>query len=294
VNVNIAATSEENYRKLKEAGIGTYQLFQETYHAGTYAKLHNGPKADYERQINAHERAFRAGIDDLGMGVLFGLYDYRFEVLALLSHAKYMDEKFGVGPHTISVPRFRPAETVSYAPEYPVSDSDFLKLIAVLRLSVPYTGMIISTRETPEMRAKAFEIGISQTSAASATSPGGYGKKGAVAQFELADHRPVDEVVRDLCGRGFFPSFCTACYRSGRTGERFMKLAKAGRINELCTPNALLTFKEYLLDYAGKETKEIGNKLINENSGAIKKKGWKDEFKRRIKRLEKGERDLYF
>jgi len=293
VNVNIAATTVEDYRKLKEIGIGTYQLFQETYHRETYEKLHKGPKADYQRQFTAYERAFKAGIDDYGIGVLFGLYDYRFEVLSLLAHAKYLDEKCRVGPHTISVPRFKPAPSVDYSPESPVSDSDFLKLIAVIRLSVPYTGMIISTREPSEIRAKAFEIGISQTSAASKTSPGGYSTK-ENKQFELSDQRPVDEVLQSMCKQGMLPSFCTACYRSKRTGETFMKLAKTGNIHFLCHPNALLTFKEFLMDYASPEMKELGERTIGRELERVEDAQRREETRRRLKRIEEGERDLFF
>ncbi len=295
VNVNIAATSADDYRKLKSAGIGTYQLFQETYHRETYQRLHHGPKADYVRQITAMDRAFEAGIDDVGIGVLFGLYDYRFEVLALLSHAAYLDKKFGVGPHTISVPRFNPAPSVDYAPAHPVSDRDFLKLIAVLRLSVPYTGMIISTRERPEIRAKAFSIGISQASAASCTSPGGYSNKfSSQKQFSLHDERSVDEILQDVAKRGLLPSFCTACYRSKRTGEAFMRLAKTGNIHYLCHPNAILTFKEFLLDYASPEMKETGNRLLAMEVENIADEERRKETKRRLERIECGERDLYF
>jgi 2-iminoacetate synthase len=293
VNVNIAATTTENYRKLKEAGIGTYQLFQETYHPETYESVHHGPKADYFRQITAHERAFEAGIDDYGIGVLFGLYDYRFEVLSLLSHAKYMEETYGVGPHTISVPRFRPASSVAYRPKHLVSDDDFLKLIAVIRLSVPYTGMIISTRETPEIRAKAFEIGISQTSAASRTSVGGYKEKES-GQFEISDHRTVDEVVQGIIKHGLLPSFCTACYRSKRTGDRFMELAKTSNINHLCRPNAILTFKEYLEDYSSEKTRKLGEQLIKRELGKIENQDRRRETQDRLKRIENGERDLFF
>lgn len=294
VNVNIAATSVADYKKLKQAGIGTYQLFQETYHRETYQKLHNGPKADYFRQLYAMDRAFEAGLDDLGIGVLYGLYDYKFEVLALVSHAQYLDKKYGVGPHTISVPRFRPAETVTYKPGHQVSDKDFLKIIAVLRLAVPYTGMIISTRETPEIRRKAFQIGISQTSAASKTSPGGYSKEEEASQFNLYDHRSLDEVVYDICQLGYLPSFCTACYRSKRTGERFMELAKIGEIQYLCQPNALQTFKEYLMDYASETTRKVGEELIKEEVGKIENKEVKNSLKKRLAKVEAGERDLYF
>ncbi|MFQ6002336.1 MAG: [FeFe] hydrogenase H-cluster radical SAM maturase HydG, partial [Candidatus Zixiibacteriota bacterium] len=249
INVNIAATTKEDYRKLKEAGIGTYQLFQETYHEPTYKRVHCGPKADYLRQMTAHCRAFEGGIDDVGLGVLFGLYDWRFEVLGLVAHAQYLDKIYGVGPHTISVPRFQPAPTVCYKPEYMVSDQDFLKLIAILRLAVPYTGMIISTRERPEIRRTAFKIGISQTSAGSVTTTGGYGRESGQPQFTLHDRRPLSEVIGDVMEDKLLPSFCTACYRKRRTGKRFMELAKPGEINNLCRPNAILTFAEYLFDY---------------------------------------------
>ena len=293
VNVNIASTTTENYRKLKKAGIGTYQLFQETYHRETYERLHKGPKADYNRQITAHERAFKAGIDDYGMGVLFGLYDYRFEVLSLLAHAKYMEEKHGVGPHTISVPRFRPAPSVVFCPEYPVSDSDFLKLIAVIRLSLPYAGMIISTREGPEIRKKAFEIGISQTSAASKTSPGGY-SSGCAGQFEISDERTLEEVLHGMCGQGMLPSFCTACYRSKRTGKAFMKLAKTGNIHHLCRPNAILTFKEFLIDYANPKLRKEGERIIGKEIEKIEDNDRKLETQNRLRSIEKGQRDLFF
>ncbi|MBI5071608.1 [FeFe] hydrogenase H-cluster radical SAM maturase HydG [Candidatus Falkowbacteria bacterium] len=297
VNVNIAATSVENYKKLKEAGIGTYQLFQETYHRPTYEKLHCGPKADYDRQITAMDHAFAGGIDDLGIGVLFGLYDWRFEVLSLAAHADYMEKTFGVGPHTISVPRFRPAPTVDFKSEHEVSDNDFLKLIAILRLAVPYTGMIMSTRESPEIRRQAFEIGISQTSAGSRTTPGGYNeknKKEELAQFNLSDHRTLDEIVRDICKLGYLPSFCTACYRSGRTGDDFMKYAKAGTIQNFCQPNAISTFKEYLLDYATPETREVGEEVIKREIKKIKDARVRQKLEEKLSLIEKGKRDLYF
>jgi 2-iminoacetate synthase len=295
VNVNIAATTVENYRKLKAAGIGTYQLFQETYHRETYTKMHNGPKADYERQLFAHDRAFEAGIDDIGIGVLFGLYDWRFEVLALVSHAQYLDKKFGVGPHTISVPRWQPADSVNWekAP-YSVSEDKLLKIIAILRMAVPYTGMIISTRERPEIRAKAFEIGISQTSAASRTSPGGYGMEGKLSQFSLSDHRTVDEVLEGILKQELLPSFCTACYRLGRTGQNFMNLAKPGNIQNFCRPNAILTFKEYLEDYASEKVRKLGLKIIDQYLEKIPKSSIMKETKKRLHRIEQGERDIYF
>jgi 2-iminoacetate synthase len=295
VNVNIAATTVENYAKLKQAGIGTYQLFQETYHRKTYAKMHCGPKANYKRQLFAHDRAFKGGIDDFGLGVLFGLYNYKFEVLALVSHAQYLDQKYGVGPHTFSVPRWQPAETVDWiVPPYPVSEEDLLKIIAILRIAVPYTGMIISTRERPEIRAKAFEIGISQTSAASRTSPGGYGKKEELAQFSLSDHRSVDEVIESILKQSLLPSFCTACYRLGRTGQIFMSLAKPGDIQAFCRPNAILTFKEYLEDYASPQVKKLGLKVISECLERISDPEIRKETKRRLRRIEAGERDLFF
>ncbi len=298
VNVNIAATTTEDYRKLKAVGIGTYQLFQETYHKKTYQKLHQkGPKADFNRQITAMFRAFEAGLDDLGIGVLFGLYDYRFEVLALIQYAKFMDQVLGVGPHTISVPRLQPAHTVDLDSKYKVSDLDFLKIIAILRLAVPYTGMIISTRETPQIRRKAFDIGISQASAASKTQPGGYKKTQNAEdknQFHLNDLRNLDEVVQDICQADYLPSFCTACYRSKRTGDAFMKLAKSGEIHNLCHPNAILTFKEYLLDYASLETKKVGEKAILKQIQFIKNRTIQEKLKKRLEELEKGKRDLYF
>ncbi len=300
VNVNIAATTVDHYRRLKAAKIGTYQLFQETYHRATYEAIHEGPKRDYERQVLALDRAQEAGIDDVGLGVLFGLYDYKFEVLALLFHARHLEERFGVGPHTISVPRFRPALGVDFPLSHPVSDEEFKKIIAVLRLSVPYTGMIISTRESREMRAEAFSLGISQTSAGSRTSPGGYGSQeeggeGEVsAQFEIADHRSPDEVIRSICELGYLPSFCTACYRRGRTGKEFMDIAKPGEIQHLCGPNALLTFKEYLLDYATPETREVGEETLAKHLGEVTNPGLKEKTQERIQELERGKRDLYF
>jgi 2-iminoacetate synthase len=294
VNVNIAATSTKNYRKLKAAGIGTYQLFQETYHKKTYKKLHHGPKADYKRQLFAHDRAMKAGIDDVGLGVLFGLFDYKFDTLALVSHSQYLDRKYNVGPHTISVPRFQPASTVDMDLPYKVSEDQLLKIISILRMAIPYTGMIITTRERPEIRAKAFQIGISQTSAASRTDPGGYGKKNALQQFSLQDHRNVDEVLKSVLQQELIPSFCTACYRLGRTGETIMKLLKTSKIHNLCRPNAILTFKEYLEDYASKEVKELGLKIINKYLKQIPDCNIQKETQSRLKKIEKGERDLYF
>lgn len=297
VNVNIAATTVEDYRKLKECGIGTYQLFQETYHRETYDKLHRGPKSDYERQLFAHDRAFEAGIDDVGIGVLFGLYDWKFEVLALVAHAQYLEDKLGVGPHTISVPRFQPAETVNLETGYSVSEDELLKIIAILRMAVPYTGMIISSRERAEIRAKAFEIGISQTSAGSKTSPGGYSQKEKekeTTQFHIQDHRSIEEMVESVLRQGLMPSFCTACYRQGRTGASFMDLAKPGEIHNFCRPNAILTFKEYLIDYATPEVKALGEQVIEKYMQEIPDKNIARLTDIRLKRIEEGERDIYF
>ena len=296
VNVNIAATTVEDYRRLKAAGIGTYQLFQETYHRPTYALMHpTGLKRDYDWHLSAMNRAMEGGIDDVGIGVLFGLYDYRFEVLALLQHASYLDRKFGVGPHTISVPRWRPAEGVDFVPPHAVSDQDFKKLVAILRLAVPYTGLILSTRESAAMRDELLSLGVSQMSAASATSPGGYRRAAShTEQFHTADHRSVDQVVREICEQGYLPSFCTACYRRGRTGETFMKLAKPGDIHELCAPNAILTFKEYLEDYASPAAREAGEKAIREHLKTVEQPAMVQATEERLRKIEGGERDLYF
>lgn len=298
INVNIAATTVDDYKRLKAAGIGTYQLFQETYHRDTYEKIHNGPKADYDRQLTAHIRAFEAGLDDLGLGALFGLYDWRFEVLALVSHAIYMDGEFGVGPHTFSVPRFRPAPTVAYAPQYLVPDSDFLKIIAILRAAVPYTGMIISTREKPEIRKEAFRIGISQASACSVTSVGGYGKDSGDGQFKIYDERPLIEIIEGVLDDKLLPSFCTACYRSGRTGKAFMDLAKPGDIHNLCRPNALLTFAEYLEDFVKNNgdtpVYRKGYEVIGFYLNKIENKAARDRTAEKLNKIKEGRRDVYF
>lgn len=295
LNVNIAATTVENYRMLKQAKIGTYQLFQETYHRPTYEKLHHGPKADYDRQITAHERAFEAGIDDLGIGVLLGLYDWRFEVMSLVAHAQELDSKFKVGPHTISIPRFCPAPTVTYKPGHLVSDKDFLKIIAILRLAVPYTGMILSTREKPELREIAFKIGISQASASSITSVGGYGKeRGRQSQFTIYDERPLNEVIDRVLDDKLLPSFCTACYRMGRTGGHFMELSKPGKIRKFCRPNGLLTFAEYLEDFAKNGEYEKGYDVINFYLKKIENENTRKLTQERLRKIKQGERDLYF
>jgi 2-iminoacetate synthase len=269
VNVNLAPQNVERFKQLKDAGIGTFQLFQETYHRPTYAAVHlKGKKRDYDWRATAFDRAMQAGIDDVGMGVLFGLYDWRFEVLAMMQHIRHLEETFGVGPHTLSFPRMEPAlgSDIASRPPHAVSDADFIKMIAIMRLAVPYTGMIMSTREGADVRRKTFEVGISQISAGSRTDPGGY-KDGEGdpngSQFQLGDHRSVEEVVSDVVSLGYTPSFCTACYRLGRTGQDFMDLAKPGEIKYHCQPNALSTFLEYLCDYAGPDAKRAGEKLIS-------------------------------
>jgi 2-iminoacetate synthase len=269
VNVNIAPLDVDEFRELKAAKIGTYQLFQETYHRPTYEKVHvKGKKRDFDWRIGAIDRAMEAGIDDVGVGVLFGLYEWRFEVMALMQHIAHLERKFGVGCHTISVPRMEPAmgSDLASSPPHPVSDIDFKKIIAVFRLAVPYTGMILSTRENPDIRRAALAMGISQISAGSRTNPGGYLKEERDdGQFSLGDHRPLDEVIRDVASLGYVPSFCTACYRLGRTGEDFMDLAKPGEIKLHCEPNAFSTFTEYLQDYGSPETRAVGEKLIEDS-----------------------------
>jgi 2-iminoacetate synthase len=267
VNVNVAPLSVDQFRALKAAGIGTYQLFQETYHRPTYAAVHvAGRKADFAWRANAIDRAMEAGIDDVGIGPLLGLADWRYDILAMMSHIAHLEERFGVGCHTISVPRMEPAfgSEMSEHPPHLVSDDDFRKIVAVLRLAVPYTGIIMSTRESPLMRRECFSLGVSQVSGGSRTNPGGYtaGEGEQSEQFRMGDHRSLDEVVRDIAQVGFTPSFCTACYRMGRTGRDFMDLAKPGLIREMCGPNALSTFVEYLEDYASPETRAAGEVAI--------------------------------
>jgi len=302
INVNIAATTVEDYRKLKAAGIGTYVLFQETYHHETYRQVHRkGPKSDYLWHLTAMDRAMEAGIDDVGLGVLFGLYDYRFEAMGLIMHARHLETAFGVGPHTISFPRLRPAEGVSlHNYPYLVDDRTFRKIIAVLRLAVPYTGMILSTRERPGFRDELLELGISQISSGSCTGVGGYsleaqGKKSIdTAQFAIEDTRTPQEMLYSLCQSGYIPSYCTACYRSGRTGDRFMALAKTGQIGNVCQPNAILTFKEFLEDYANPELKAMGEKTIAEHLNMIENPEIRRKTVERLQAIEQGQRDLYF
>ncbi|MBR6755349.1 MAG: [Peptococcaceae bacterium] len=300
VNVNIAATTVENYRKLKEAGIGTYILFQETYHKENYEQLHPfGPKHDYAYHTEAMDRAMEGGIDDVGCGVLFGLNLYRYDFVGLLMHAEHLEATFGVGPHTISVPRICPADDID--PENfsnAIDDDTFAKIVAVLRIAVPYTGMIISTRESPKTRARVLELGISQISGGSRTSVGGYAEpepeEENSAQFDISDTRSLDEVVGWLLDLGHIPSFCTACYREGRTGDRFMRLAKTGQISNCCQPNALMTLKEYLMDYASPETKAKGEKVIQEQLANIGKDSARDICSKNLALIEQGQRDFRF
>ncbi|MHC4772340.1 MAG: [FeFe] hydrogenase H-cluster radical SAM maturase HydG [Planctomycetota bacterium] len=298
VNINVAPLDVDEFRQLKAAEIGTYQLFQETYHRPTYKKVHvSGQKADYDWRVTAMDRAMEAGIDDLGIGVLFGLCDWRFELLALMQHIRHLESKFGVGPHTISVPRLEPAggsDMASHPPQ-PVNDTDFRKIVAILRLAVPYTGIIMSTRETPKMRRETFALGVSQISAGSRTNPGGYAEGEDIAdeaQFSLGDHRSLDEVIADVANLGYIPSFCTGCYRLGRTGQDFMDLAKPGLIKQHCDPNALSTFMEYLLDYGSQQTVSVGETLI---AGTLEKM---DELTRRrseemLAKVRDGRRDVF-
>lgn len=300
VNVNIAATTVENYRKLKEAGIGTYILFQETYHKESYEQLHpTGPKHDYAYHTEAHDRAMQGGIDDVGFGVLFGLDKYRYEFAGLLMHAEHMEAVFGVGPHTISVPRLCPADDIN--PEdfnNGISEDIFAKIVACIRVAVPYTGMIISTRESPKARERVLELGVSQISGGSRTSVGGYAEEEpeqeSSAQFDLSDHRSLDEVVRWLMELGHVPSFCTACYREGRTGDRFMTLCKSGQIHNCCLPNALMTLKEYLEDYASPETRAIGEKTIAREMNSIPREKTRQIVAERLEKIAAGERDFRF
>ncbi len=300
VNVNIAATTVENYRKLKEAGIGTYILFQETYHKEGYEQLHpTGPKSDYAYHTEAHDRAMGGGIDDVGLGVLFGLERYRYEFAGLLMHAEHLEAVHGVGPHTISVPRVCPADDIDPgAFDNGISDEIFEKIVACIRVAVPYTGMIISTRESQKVRERVLDLGISQISGGSRTSVGGYVEKepdeASSAQFDVADTRTLDQVVRWLMELGYVPSFCTACYREGRTGDRFMSLCKAGQIQNCCLPNALMTLKEYLEDYAAPETKAVGERVIARQQEFITNPKVKAIVAERLQKIAQGERDFRF
>ena len=301
INVNIAATTVEEYKKLNDADIGTYILFQETYHKATYEKMHpQGPKHDYDWHTTALHRAMEAGIEDVGAGVLYGLYDYKYDTVAMLMHAEHLDQVMGVGPHTISVPRLQPAENVKQE-DYPylVSDADFKKIVAIIRLAVPYTGMILSTRENTAFREEVMSVGISQISAGSCTGVGGYVQSqnpdpNEKPQFEVGDHRSPIEIIKSLCTQGYIPSYCTACYREGRTGDRFMQLAKSGQISNVCQPNALLTLKEYLLDYGDDEARQLGESLISKELETIPNPKAKEVTIEKLQRISNGERDLRF
>ena len=299
VNVNIAATTVENYKKLKDAGIGTYILFQETYHKESYEKLHpTGPKHNYNYHTEAMDRAMQGGIDDVGLGVLFGLELYKYEFAGLLMHAEHLEAVYGVGPHTISVPRIKRADDIDPSTfDNGIDDDTFAKLCALIRIAVPYTGMIISTRESQQVREKVIGLGVSQISGASRTSVGGYTQEERphdTEQFDVSDNRTLDEVVRWLMEGGYIPSFCTACYREGRTGDRFMSLCKAGQIQNCCHPNALMTLKEYLIDYAGEETRKIGEKLIEDELKNIPKEKVRDICEENLEKIEEGKRDFRF
>ncbi|EDT15447.1 [FeFe] hydrogenase H-cluster radical SAM maturase HydG [Clostridium perfringens] len=300
INVNIAATTVENYKRLKDAEIGTYILFQETYHKPTYERLHvSGPKHNYNYHTTAMHRAREAGIDDIGMGVLYGLYDYKYETLAMLMHAMDLEETTGVGPHTLSVPRIRPAENVSLE-NYPylVDDEDFKKIVAILRLAVPYAGLILSTREEPGLRDEIIALGVSQVSTGSCTGVGGYSEAYSdpeeKPQFEVGDHRSPVEMIESLMEAGYIPSYCTACYREGRTGERFMDIVKSGELYKICEANALITLKEFIDDYVTDRTREIGDKLIKKSIDEIDNESFRKSVEEKINKISNGTRDLRF
>lgn len=302
VNINAAPLDEEGFRIVKEAGIGTYQIFQETYHKKTYAEWHpaNTMKGNYMWRLNAFDRAFRAGIDDMGLGVLFGLYDWRFEVLAMVTHALYLQNKFGVGPHTLSFPRIKAAEGLDLNLKYQVSDAEYKRLVAILRLAVPYTGLIMTAREPAELRREVLAFGVSQIDAGTILEIGGYQEKRTDdeqhlnrEQFKVGDTRTLDEVIGEILEGGYIPSFCTSCYRLGRTGEHFMEYAIPGFIGKFCTPNAIMTLAEYLEDYASPATKEKGYALI-ETEIAKLGDNLREEVRTRLEQVRAGKRDLYF
>jgi len=304
VNINAAPQTVEGYKIIKEAGIGTFQVFQETYHHETYKKFHPGntPKSDYLYRLDALDRAMEGGIDDVGIGALFGLYNWKFEVLGLVSHAIHLQKKYGVGPHTISFPRIRPALGVEMDYPYIVNDEDFKRMVAILRISVPYTGLILTAREKPELRREVMAFGVSQIDAGSRIEIGGYTEAGDAQnqyiekeQFELGDIRPLDVVMRELMQDEYVPSFCTACYRIGRTGEHFMEFAIPGFIKRFCTPNALLTLMEYLVDYASEETREVGENLIKKELEKMDDDGIKKSLIERLDTIKiTNKRDLYY
>ncbi|WIA39025.1 hypothetical protein OEZ86_005172 [Tetradesmus obliquus] len=307
VNVEIPTLSVSDMRRLKATDcVGTFTLFQETYHRPTFAKMHvSGPKSDFNHRLLTQDRAFRGGIDDVGIGTLFGLYDYKYEVLAMLQHSNHLEAEYGAGPHTISVPRLRPADgsDLSIRPPYEVDDANFKKLVAIIRIAVPYTGMILSTRESPQMRDELLQVGMSQMSAGSRTDVGAYHRDDNEAtekhlgdlsgQFSLMDHRTASEVVKDLMAKGYVPSWCTACYRKGRTGEHFMKIAKAGNIHNFCHPNSLLTLQEYLNDYGDEEAKKIGEQLIAKEAAEGLSDSAKRMLSRKMAKVNAGEHDVY-
>ena len=299
MNVNIAATTVENYRQLRNAGIGTYILFEETYNREVYNRLHpSGPKSDWAYHTQAMDRAMEGGIDDVGIGALFGLTDYRYDLVGLMMHAEHLEAAFGVGPHTISVPRIRPADDIDLS-KFPnaVTDSRFKRIVAILRLAVPYTGMIISTRESEQCRREVLEIGVSQISGGSKTSVGGYADTSEAEhseQFDISDNRTLDQIVGWLLGLGYVPSFCTACYREGRTGDRFMSLAKSGAIANCCAPNALMTLKEYLCDYASESTIAAAQDIFDRELNKIPSQRVKDITSQRLEQIAAGIRDFRF
>jgi 2-iminoacetate synthase len=302
ININAAPLDHEGFRTVKAAGIGTYQIFMESYHHATYARVHppRTPKGDYLWRLDGLSRAYEAGCDDVGIGALFGLYDWRFEVLGLVSHARFLSDRFGVGPHTISFPRLRPASGTELDASHFVSDDDFKRLIAILRLAVPYTGLILTAREKPELRRQVMAFGVSQIDAGSRIEVGGYTEVGDAQilkreQFSLGDIRPLDVVIRELLDDGYVPSFCTSCYRLGRTGKQFMEFAVPGFIQRFCTPNALTTLMEYLVDYASPETQAAGLRRLDDELAKLTDEEMKATLTDRLRRIrESGERDLYF
>ena len=300
INVELAPMSVDDFAKLKDEHIGTYVCFQETYDPVEYAQFHPAgtPKGDYLYRLTCMDRAMEGGINDVGLGVLFGLVDYRFEILALMEHAHHLEQDYGCGPHTVSFPRIEPAEGTPFSlPEnipHPVCDKDFMKIIAIIRIAMPYTGIIISTRERPEMRDALVRYGVSQISAASETNPGGYEENNSCAQFTLGDHRSLDQVISMMIDGGYIPSFCTGCYRKGRVGADFMDLAKPGLIKEYCKPNAMFTFREYLEDYASPETKAKGLALLTQLTRTFNKEELKRKVEGNLCKIGEGQRDLYF
>lgn len=300
INVNIAATSVDNYRTLKECGIGTYILFQETYHKDTYDYMHDKSlKGDYQYHLTAFDRAMEGGIDDVGGGVLFGLYDWKFEVLAMIIHNEYLEEQYGVGFHTVSVPRLKKAEGMNLSDfKYIISDEEFKRIVTVLRLAIPYVGLILSTRETKEMRNELLKYGVSQLSAGSKTDVGGYKQEleqeELKPQFKLSDERSVNEVIKDLIADDYIPSYCTACYRSNRTGDRFMALAQSGTIGFICEPNAIMTLTEYIMDYADEDLKVKGIEFVKDHANRVRNQTVKDKLIKNIDKIINGERDLFF